>query len=757
MCNERWGTLCRDSWDITDANVVCRQLRCGFALSAQGRRAVSRGKGVIWQNDVKCKGSESSLAECLSPAPAQRECNHKEIASVTCSGSSLMPTSPSPPPAGLESESISIPVVVCLTLGALLILDLIALLVVMWRKLQMKDLCTGDRGSSLGLYQGIYEEIENMPSGKKTDQEHGPEHKEIRLVNGKHRCEGRVEVFYNETWGTVCSESLDNHDAAVICKQLHCGALQSIDHDAQVFGAGTGPIWLDEIECISDDPTLWQCQRNPWGQHNCEHREDAGVVCSESDVTKDQLLKSNSCHQQSDSQHTVRLDGGSNSCSGRVEIMCNERWGTLCRDSWDITDANVVCRQLRCGFALSAQGGPAVSRGKGVIWQNDVKCKGSESSLVECLSPAPAQRECNHKEIASVTCSGSYLMPTSPSPPPAGQESESISIPVVVCLTLGALLILDLIALLVVIWRKLQMKDLCTGDRGSSLGLYQGIYEEIENIPSGKKTDQKHGPDNETWGTVCSESLDDNDAEVICKQLHCGALQSVDHDAQVFGAGTGPIWLDEIECLSDDPTLWQCRRNPWGQHNCEHREDAGVVCSESDVTKDQFLKSNSCHQQSDSQHTVRLDGGSNSCSGRVEIMCNERWGTLCRDSWDITDANVVCRQLRCGFALSAQGGPAVSRGKGVIWQNDVKCKGSESSLAECLSPAPAQRECNHKEIASVTCSGSSLMPTSPSPPPAGLESESISIPVVVCLTLGALLILDLIALLVVMWRKLQMK
>ncbi|XP_078391065.1 scavenger receptor cysteine-rich type 1 protein M130-like [Cetorhinus maximus] len=119
------------------------------------------------------------------------------------------------------------------------------------------------------------------------------EHKELRLVNGMHRCEGRVEVFYNGTWGTVCSESLDSHDAEVICKQLQCGHLASIDYYARLFGEGSGPIWLDEVECMSHESTIWQCQTDPWGKHNCHHREDAGVVCSGGNLAKERAHSAN--------------------------------------------------------------------------------------------------------------------------------------------------------------------------------------------------------------------------------------------------------------------------------------------------------------------------------------------------------------------------------------------------------------------------------------------------------------------------------
>ncbi|XP_072342212.1 scavenger receptor cysteine-rich type 1 protein M130-like [Scyliorhinus torazame] len=187
-----WGSVCDDTWDLTDAEVVGKQLGCGNALQLPFPAASGPGTGTIWLDELDCSGNESSIWQCPHALWGNHDCNHKEDVEIMCS-----------------------------------------------------------------------------------------EHKELRLVNGKHRCEGRVEVFYNGTWGTVCSDKLENRDADVICKQLECGTADFIDYDAKSFGMGTGHIWLDEIECLSHETTLWQCQGDPWGQHNCEHREDAGIVCSD--------------------------------------------------------------------------------------------------------------------------------------------------------------------------------------------------------------------------------------------------------------------------------------------------------------------------------------------------------------------------------------------------------------------------------------------------------------------------------------------
>ena len=102
----------------------------------------------------------------------------------------------------------------------------------------------------------------------------------------------------------------------------------------------------------------------------------------------------------------IRLVGGIKSSafhSGRVEVLINGQWGTVCDDSWSSNDARVVCRQL--GYSRgTAYGGAVYGEGTGPIWLDNLACSGYESSLLNCDQQGIGQHNCGHGEDASVAC-----------------------------------------------------------------------------------------------------------------------------------------------------------------------------------------------------------------------------------------------------------------------------------------------------------------------------------------------------------------
>ena len=102
----------------------------------------------------------------------------------------------------------------------------------------------------------------------------------MRLVTVTNQWEGRVEILYNNTWGTVCDDGWDDIDATVVCKQL--GYLDGIAKIEAFFGFGdmSAPIWRDEAACTGSELRVQDCAGNAWGVHDCGHGEDAGVVCN---------------------------------------------------------------------------------------------------------------------------------------------------------------------------------------------------------------------------------------------------------------------------------------------------------------------------------------------------------------------------------------------------------------------------------------------------------------------------------------------
>ena len=110
---------------------------------------------------------------------------------------------------------------------------------------------------------------------------------EIRLIGGSHPSQGRVEIGFHDTWGTICSTGWDISDAKVICRQLgYSKALAAVLGGE--FGQGDGRIWTADVDCKGEESNIIECNLPVFGDdHQCSHAMDVGVICgSEPNVYK---------------------------------------------------------------------------------------------------------------------------------------------------------------------------------------------------------------------------------------------------------------------------------------------------------------------------------------------------------------------------------------------------------------------------------------------------------------------------------------
>ncbi|KAM6326810.1 antigen WC1.1-like [Alca torda] len=588
-----WGTLCASRWDLLDAHVLCRHLNCGFAESIPKGGHFGSGTGPVWRDSFHCNGTEAHLGECPVTALGASPCSHGNDAAVICS-------------AGFASLRLvgggsrcdgRVEILQHGTWGRVLDEQWdVQEASVVCRQLQCGEAeaaynpakpqrgtgavglrgvrCAGHEAkltlcnTSLperALEAGIAEDVGVVCWGSR----------QVRLVNGPGRCAGRVEIYYQGSWGSVCDDGWDLSDAAVVCHQLGCGgALEAVGSAG--FGEGSAQIWLESVNCSGAEAALWDCPAGSWGQHDCGHKEDAGVVCSEfmalrlengtncsgrlqvfyngmwgsvcsNSMTPETVSLAckelgcgdrgsletqepygrlsgtawldrvecgqrnssfwqcpsapwdpQSCDDLRDETHITCKDrekigavGGEKGCSGRVEVWHRGSWGTVCDDSWDMRDAQVACRQLGCGPAVSALAEAAFGEGSGPIWLEQVECRGTEPSLQDCWARPGDSGACRHKEDAAVICSG----PTRARLTGGGR----VSLPVIICIILGALLCL-LLALLAG-----QVRSARAGRRGSERAqepFPEAVYEEIGYSPAWQKQARFSGSGSYSEGSL---------------------------------------------------------------------------------------------------------------------------------------------------------------------------------------------------------------------------------------------------------------
>ena len=85
-------------------------------------------------------------------------------------------------------------------------------------------------------------------------------------------------MYINGQWGTVCDDSWSTGSSTIVCRQLGLGSTGTFNR----YGAGPldSPIFLDEVRCSGSEANILACSHLPLSDHNCNHNEDVGVICS---------------------------------------------------------------------------------------------------------------------------------------------------------------------------------------------------------------------------------------------------------------------------------------------------------------------------------------------------------------------------------------------------------------------------------------------------------------------------------------------
>ncbi|XP_060081090.1 scavenger receptor cysteine-rich type 1 protein M160-like [Ylistrum balloti] len=752
----QWGTVCDDYWDNKDAKVVCRML--GYSHGSAYKYSVfGEGSGLIWMSDVGCTGSESSIFDCPFPGWGKSTCTHKDDAGVVCFNDTdhtevavrLVERE------GYYNSSGRVEVyydghwgyigprnwdnkdaqVVCRTLGYSF--GHSASTFTLYHETNNRKQptwmdyvqCNGSESSIADCPFGGWGEFSSYYSSNYqstvfvacTTQKDVAEF-DLRLMEGFSNTSGRVEVFYDGQWGTVCSSGWGYGDAQVACRML--GYSNTVNYGTAGFPRGTGVVWMKSLGCSGSESTLYDCDFDGWGS-TCSHSSDVGVFCFNDTDNSEVAVR------------LVEVEGYHNR-SGRVEVYHAGLWGYIGYYNWNDKDADVVCRML----------GYKTGKGDGIYnyldrnnvqhptWMNNVRCNGNETTIADCLFEGWGSSYVSSSfRSAFVSCLSDSDVAEFDLRLMEGFSNTSGRVEVfydgqwgtvcssgwgygdaqVACRMLGYSNTVNYGTAgfprgTGVVW----MKSLgCSGSEStlydcdfdgwgstcshsSDVGVF--CFNDTDNSEVAVRLVEVEGYHNRSgrvevyhaglWGYIGYYNWNDKDADVVCRMLGYKTgkgdwiynyldRNNVQH----------PTWMNNVRCNGNETTIADCLFEGWGpSYVSSSFRSAFVSClSDSDVA----------------EFDLRLMEGFSNTSGRVEVFYDGQWGTVCSSGWGYGDAQVACRML--GYSNTVNYGTAgFPRGTGVVWMKSLGCSGSESTLYDCDFDGWGST-CSHSSDVGVFC------------------------------------------------------
>jgi len=287
--------VCDDYFTAATGRVVCSML--GFVSGSKiDNRNYTTRHGPIWLDDVRCNGTENDIAECSHRGWGVHNCQHREDVAVSCSRLDVRLNGGRDPREGrLEVLHNGVWGTACIYYGyqaaeatARVVCSILGFGDVgrpirdnyglgpgqTWlnavrcngRETNINECTYNGWGVSGCLSSYEYQAVSCLTEGA------------AALFGGGSPREGRLEVYHNDRWGTVCDDGFTDAAAKVVCYSLGFGYIgREVYIDA--YGMGEGTIWLDDTECSGTEEHISSCSHRGWGSHNCGHHEDAAISC----------------------------------------------------------------------------------------------------------------------------------------------------------------------------------------------------------------------------------------------------------------------------------------------------------------------------------------------------------------------------------------------------------------------------------------------------------------------------------------------
>ncbi|XP_029568487.1 lysyl oxidase homolog 3A isoform X3 [Salmo trutta] len=472
---------------------------------------------------------------------------------------------------------------------------------------------------------------------------------QFRLVGypRKHN-EGRIEVFYKGEWGTICDDDFSLSNANVLCRQLGFVSATGWTHSAK-YGKGLGKIWLDNVQCNGGEKSIELCKSRGWGNSDCTHDEDAGVICKDERLPG--FVDSNVIDVQVDEDRVeeVRLRSVVPTkkmpvTEGVVEIKYKDGWAQICDVGWTPKNTRVICGMLGFPHERKVNKNFYKARLRKRAAEREARAKVNVSAAARLPPKANVkpftsglkkrlntERQKHQYRLHSVACVGTEVhLAACPLESNKGNATGSCEggMPAVVSCVPGPQYVQN---------NGLKKKQLKTSSTvrlkgGAKLG--EGRVEVLKN--------------NE-WGTVCDDRWTLLSASVVCRELGFGSAKEALTGARM-GEGMGPIHMNEVQCLGTEKSMWNCGFKNITSEDCQHLEDAAVRCN----TPYMALENSETWYWDSSNVTEMVMSGVKCTGSEMSLShCQHHKTVSCQKTAAKFSAGVICSETASDLVLNA--------------------------------------------------------------------------------------------------------